>query len=119
MLTIMNSEHIEPEKEDSASPTHSIARIKEAVEKGTPFDRACSLVAIKDLELREFVCDKALKSLVSEMHFSGGIPLKQLALKLGVSLSRVLNARERILHDTHMAVPDKVAGISGSQDIAR
>jgi len=39
-------------------------------------------------------------------------------MKLGVSLSRVINTKERILQDEEVADSDKVAGISGSRDIA-
>ncbi|HUO78090.1 MAG TPA: hypothetical protein VMU21_11000 [Thermodesulfovibrionales bacterium] len=92
----MKNKHTE-QKERSAFPTHSVAIIKEAVEQGASFDQACSLVAIKDPELREVVFNSALKALVSDMHLSRGMPLKQLAMKLGLSLSRVINAKERIL----------------------
>jgi hypothetical protein len=107
------------QKERFVFPVHSVAIIRDAVEQGASFDQACSLVAIKDPELRETVLDRALQSLVSEMHLSGGMPLKQLAMKLGLSLSRVINAKESILQDEDAAVSDKVAGISGSLDIAR
>jgi len=40
---------------------HSVAIITEAVEQGASFDQACSLVAIKDPELREVVINNALK----------------------------------------------------------
>jgi len=114
----MKNKLTEQEKESFPFPMRSVIIIKEAVEQGASFDQACSLVAIKDPELREVVLNNALKALVSEMHLSRGMPLKQLAMKLGVSLSRVINAKERILQDEEIAVSDKVAGISGSRDIA-
>ena len=114
----MKHEYTEQEKESSAFSTRFVAIIKEGVEQGELFDHACSLVAIKDPELRQVVFHSALKSLVSEMHFSRGMPLKQLAMKLGLSLSRVINAKERILQDEEVAVSDKVAGISGLQDFS-
>jgi len=113
----MKNEHTE-QKERLAFPMHSVAIITEAVEQGASFDQACSLVAIKDPELREVVINNALKALVFEMHLSRGMPLRQLAMKLGVSLSRVINTKERILQDEEVADSDKVAGISGSRDIA-
>jgi len=113
----MEKKHAELE-ERLAFLMRSVAVIKEAVEQGASFDQACSLVAIQDPELREVVFNSALKALVSEMHLSKGMPLKQLAMKLGLSLSRVINAKERILQDEEVAVSDKVAGISGLQDFA-
>lgn len=115
----MKNEHTTQEEETFVFPVHSAAIIKEAVEQGASFDKACSLVAIKDPELRELVFTSALKTLVSEMHFSGRMPLKQLAMKVGVSLSRVINAKERILQDEEVAFLDKAAGISSSLDIPR
>ena len=76
---------------------HAVTLIKEGLEQGMSFDQACSLVAIKEPELREVIITNALKVIVSEMHISGKIPLRQLAMKLGLSLSRVINAKERIL----------------------
>jgi len=81
------------------------------------FAQACSLVTIKEPELREVVTTNALKVIVSELHLSSGMPLKQLAMMLGLSLSRVINAKERILQDKEASVPDEVADISGSRDI--
>jgi len=66
-------------------------------------------VAIKEPELREVVITNALKVIVSEMHLSRGMPLKQLAMMLGLSLSRVINAKERILQDEEASASDEVA----------
>lgn len=115
----MKNECTKQQKESLPSPMHSVARIKEAVEQGMSFDQACSLVVIKDPELREVVLNSALKALVFGMHLSEGMPLRQLAMKLGVSLSRVINTKERILQDEEVAVSDAVAGISGSRDSVR
>ena len=76
------------------------------------FAQACSLVAIDEPEIRGVVHDDALKALISDMHFSGKMPLKQLAMRLGLSLSRVIKAKEGILQD-------EAAGINGPRDSAR
>lgn len=114
----MNQESTKQQEESPAFLMRSVAIIIEGVEQGMSFDQACALVAIKEPELREVVLNNALKALVSEMHFSRRMPLRQLAMKLGLSLSRVINAKERILQDEEVAVSDKVAGITGSRDIA-
>lgn len=72
----------------------SIRKIRSAVDKGLSFDEACCLVEITDMDVRESVVNEALKLLVAEMHYRGGMPLKQLALKLRLSLSRLMNAKE-------------------------
>ena len=74
----------------------SLKKIMNAVKKGSSFHEACSLINISDVDMRKFIVNDALKLLVSEMHCGSGMPLKQLALKLGVSLSRLLNAKENI-----------------------
>jgi len=73
-----------------------IRTIRSAVEKGRSFHEACSLLDIPDVDMRESVVNDALKLLIAEMHYGNGMPLKQLALKLRLSLSRLLNAKENI-----------------------
>lgn len=74
----------------------SIRKIRNAVEKGRSFHEACSLLDIADVDMRESIINDALKLLVAEMHYGNGMPLKQLALKLRLSLSRLLNAKQKI-----------------------
>jgi len=114
----MKNHSAKQQNKSLAFTRHSVTLIKEGVEQGMSFDQACSLVAIKEPELREVVITNALKVIVSEMHLSRGMPLKQLAMMLGLSLSRVINAKERILQDEEASASDEVAGISGSRDIA-
>jgi pilus assembly protein TadC len=72
----------------------SIRKIRSAVEQGLSFDEACSLTVVKDAGLRESIVNDSLKAIIAEMHFSRGLPLKNLAMRLRVSLSRLLNAKE-------------------------
>ena len=74
----------------------SIKKIRGAVDKGLFFDEACCLIEITDRDLRESVVNEALRLLVAELHCSGGMPLKQLALKLRLSLSRLMNVKESL-----------------------
>ena len=73
---------------------NAIKKIKNAVEQGLSFDQACSLITVDDTELRESVRNDSLKAIIAEMHLSRGLPLKNLAMRLRLSLSRLLNARE-------------------------
>ncbi|GAB4409643.1 MAG: hypothetical protein OHK0032_05300 [Thermodesulfovibrionales bacterium] len=75
----------------------SVRKIMSAVGQGLSFDQACSTMDMDDKELREAIIDDALKVLIAEMHFSKGMPLKELAVKLSVSLSRIMNAKESML----------------------
>jgi len=72
----------------------SIRKIRNAVEQGLSFDEACILITVKDAGLRESVINDSLKAIIAEMHFSRRLPLKTLAMRLRVSLSRLLNAKE-------------------------
>ena len=72
----------------------AVEKIKHAVEQGAAFDQACSDMDIRDREIKEAVVRDVLRACIEEMHFSGGMPLKQLAMKLKISLSRLMNARE-------------------------
>jgi hypothetical protein len=71
----------------------AVEKIKRAVEQGVPFDQACSDVDIRDREIKEAVARDALRAFISEMHFSEGMPLKQLAMRLKISLSRLMNTK--------------------------
>lgn len=72
----------------------SLDRIGGAVKEGMPFDEACSLITVEDRELREVIIKDSLRALIVAQHFGKGIPMKQLAMKLRVSLSRLMNARQ-------------------------
>ncbi len=72
----------------------AVQKIRTAVEQGSSFEEACSLIVVRDTGLRESIISDSLKALIAEMHVSRGIPLKNLAMRLRVSLSRLLNAKE-------------------------
>ncbi len=74
----------------------SIQKIRRAVEQGLSFNEACSLIAVEDIGLRESIINDSLKAIIAEMHLSRGLPLKHIAMKLRLSLSRLLNAKERL-----------------------
>lgn len=78
----------------------AIRKIRRAVDKGMPFDQACSIVSIENSELREAVIAESLETLIAEMHLSEGMPLKQLAMRLKISMSRLLKAKEGMRSET-------------------
>ncbi len=78
------------------SREESINKIMQAARKGLSFDQACALILVEDAESREAIIAEALMLLIEEMHYSEGMPLKQLAMKLRVSMSRVLRAKENM-----------------------
>ncbi len=94
-----NEEIIRSDTEQQSLRDGSVKKIVGAVEKGLSFNDACSLVDIRDAEVRDSVYRDALRFLVAEMHYGKGIPLKQLALRLRLSLSRLMNARESMIED--------------------
>lgn len=72
----------------------SIRRIRQAVEQGSSFDQACSLISVENRELKEAIVAESLRTLIAEIHVRKGVPLKQLAMKLQLSMSRLLKAKE-------------------------
>ncbi|MCL5022165.1 MAG: hypothetical protein M1497_02145 [Nitrospirae bacterium] len=88
----------------------SIEKIGSAVEQGMPFDEACSLITVSDTGLREAIINDSLRALIACQHCAKGIPLKQLAMKLRVSLSRLMNARQGMLPETGRTEEDVRVG---------
>lgn len=99
------------------SPAESIKKIKLAVEGGLSFDQACSLILIGDMESREAIMADALMLLIEEMHCSGGMPLKQFAMRLKISMSRLLKAKEMMQEERKEVIgvqePETTCGTSG------
>ncbi len=77
----------------------SIREIRRTVQEGSSFDEACSLIGVRDPGLREFVINASLKAIIAEMHLSQGLPLKTLAMRLRLPLSRLLNAKKGMQED--------------------
>lgn len=77
-----------------------IEKIKSAVEKGSSFEQACASVDIEDIGFKEAVVNDSLMALIADMHISGGVPLKRLALRLRLSLSHLLNAKESLMRES-------------------
>jgi hypothetical protein len=86
--------HAEKTDRKYSSREESIGEIRLAVERGLSFDQACSLILTGHVESKEAIMTDALVLLIEEMHCSGGMPLKQFAMRLRISMSRLLRAKE-------------------------
>lgn len=110
-------EEKETDMESSANRMYidSVRKITSAVGQGLSFDQACSIVAPDDEKMREAVIDDALKVLIAEMHFSMGMPLKELAVRLSVSLTRIMDAKESMLREVaEFGISEYREGIAGN-----
>ena len=96
---------------------NSIGQIKNSVEQGMPFDQACSVITAENIEVREMIINNSLKLLITEMHYGKGMPLKQIAMKLRLSLSRLINAKESMKEGELTAPAVLSSQVTGRPDI--
>lgn len=85
--------------EESKIYDEAIAKIREALKNGLNFNEACSTVDVKDVELKRFIVDDALKIMIAEMHYAKGMTLKQVADALRVPLKVIDIANIEMLQD--------------------
>jgi hypothetical protein len=102
-----------PESEEDRLYEESVKRIKSAVEQDMPFEQAVGLIEVKDAELKALIIDDALKVLIAEMHFTGGIPLEELAKKFRLPLKKLEGAKKAMLSDIEAAAIEKWKEESG------
>ena len=76
-----------------------IEMIRTTISDGVKFDVACEMVIIEDSEMKCLVIDDALKIEIAELHFGKGLTLREVSKRLGVSVQRLMNAREEMLED--------------------
>ena len=76
-----------------------IEMIRSTISDGVKFDVACEMVIIEDSEMKGLIIDDALKIEIAELHFGKGLTLREVSKKLGVSVQRLMNAREEMLED--------------------
>ncbi len=113
--------HKRSNKNDNISDwrEESIRKIRHAIENGSSFDQACSLISAEHKELKEAIVSESLKSIIADQHVFKGMPLKQLAMKLKLSMSRLIKAKEGMESDREEArlMKDRT-GITGRQDLS-
>ena len=77
----------------------AISQIREGLEKGLDFDRACAAVKFDNEELKKHIIDDMLKVIIAEEHYNKNIPLDKLAAALNVSADRLEAAKAEMLED--------------------
>ena len=77
----------------------AISRIREGLEKGLDFDRACASVEVKNEELKRRIIDDMLKVIIAEEHYNKNIPLDKLSAALKTPLERLESAKAEMLED--------------------
>jgi hypothetical protein len=93
----------------------SVRKIQNAV-KSMSFGQAVKLLEIEDENVKRAIIDDALKVLIAEMHFTGGMSLKELSKKLKVPLGRLETSKKEMLNDVKAAAIEayKKDSISGN-----
>jgi len=86
-------------EEEGKTYTKGIEMIRSALSNGLRFDVACGMVAVEDQEMKGHIIDDALKIEIAELHFGSGLSLRDVAKRLGVSVQRLMKAREEMLED--------------------
>lgn len=76
----------------------AMTKIREGLKNGLNFNEACSVINI-DEGLKKFIVDDALKVMIAEMHYAKGMPLRQVADTLKVSIKDVDIANMEMLED--------------------
>ena len=104
-----------PESEEDKLYNESVKRIQSAVEQGMSFESAAGLVDVKDEALKAQVLDDALKVLIAQLHFTGGMTLDALAKKLGLPLKHLEEAKRAMLEEVEDAAVKKFREESGLQ----
>ena len=86
-------------EEEGRIYTKGIEMIRATISDGVKFDIACGMVTIEDSEMKGLVIDDALKIEIAELHFGKQLTLREVSKRLGVSVQRLMKAREEMLED--------------------
>lgn len=83
--------------------SEAITKIREGMQNGLTFDKACDSINVEDEELKEFILDDALKIMLAEMHYGKAMPLEEVAKILNVSMGRISKASLEMIEDAGIA----------------
>lgn len=103
-----------PESEEDRIYTESVKRIQSGVEQGMAFEKAASLIDVKGEALRADILDDALKVLIAQLHFTGGMPIDKLAKKLGLPITQLEESKKAMLEEVKQAAIEKYKEETGS-----
>jgi hypothetical protein len=92
--------------EESKIYEKAMARIREGLKNGLNFNEACGVVDVGDEELKRHIVDDTLKVMIAEMHYAKGMPLRQVADTLKVSIKDVDIANMEMLEDVGMTAAE-------------
>lgn len=88
--------------EESRIYDRALKEILEKLSQGASFDEACRSVDVADAQLKGFIVDDALKIVIAEMHYKGGMSLEQLANTLNIRSERLALANREMIEDIEM-----------------
>ncbi|MBF0537243.1 MAG: hypothetical protein HQL03_03215 [Nitrospirae bacterium] len=86
-------------KEEDVIYDKAIETLRKALASGVSYNEACALLDVSDAELKAVIIDDFLKITIAEMHYGGGIPLKEVARKLSVPYELLLQTSKIMLED--------------------
>lgn len=93
-----NYKYKEYTHEESKIYNDAMAKIRDGLKNGLNFNEACGVVDM-DAGLKKFVVDDALKVMIAEMHYAGGMSLPQIADALKVPIKVIDTANMEMLED--------------------
>lgn len=86
-------------EDDEQAYNKGMEIIREGLGRGLGFDEACTAVPDDDPELKRLIIDDFLKVTIAHLHFEKEMSAEALATKLGLSVERVLKARQEMIDD--------------------
>ncbi|MBF0609133.1 MAG: hypothetical protein SFH39_18840 [Candidatus Magnetobacterium sp. LHC-1] len=86
-------------KEEDAIYDKGIETLRKALASGVSYPEACALLDISDAELKTIITDDFLKISIAELHYGGGMPLKEVARRLSVAYGLIVQTRAIMLED--------------------
>lgn len=100
-------------REEDEIYDEAIAYLQSYIDKGMKFDEACALITVKDPELKRLIADDFLKIMMAQLHYSGGMPVKEVAEKLGVPIAKMIAIRDLMVEEiSHTAMAQYHRSIS-------
>lgn len=74
-------------------------KLRHELALGKTYDQACDSLADLDQNIKSFVREEFLKTLIAEEHFGAGVEISDIALLLGLSYEKVESALMNLLND--------------------
>ncbi|MEW6585231.1 MAG: hypothetical protein AB1442_06420 [Nitrospirota bacterium] len=78
-------------------------KIMAGLRNGLTFSDACDAAVSEDKELKEFIVDDALKIVIVDLHYVGGLSLEDVASTLKVPFDTVNKAHSEMIEDVSIS----------------